>query len=110
MTRPNPFPYRQGHILLGREESLPANAVPVPHPPGYVVIATGETGREHCFKSERVEIFQQDGLLFIEVRGDEPVELSHPEHGVIEVDPGIWKVIEQREEQEQDQPRRSYPD
>lgn len=111
-TKPNAFPYRQGHILLGRVDKLPESATPVPHKPGHVVIATGETGREHVFKSQRVELFQQDGALFIEVTGDDPVDLEHPEHGVIEVDPGVWKVIEQREQDpETGRPaRRSFPD
>jgi hypothetical protein len=107
--------YRQGHILLQSRKSLPASAQPVEHEPGKVVIARGETGREHLFKSERVALFQGQneagvGSLFIEVIGDEPVELLHEEHGVIELDPGVWEVIEQREQIDEGQPRRSFPD
>lgn len=88
--------YRQGHVFLD-PQSLPPSAVTVVTKPAHVVLATGETGREHVFKSGRVALFQANGFLFIEIAGDEPVTLEHPEHGDIEVDPGTYKIIEQRE-------------
>ena len=91
--------FRQGHILLHPVRSIPKkNTIQVkPAKENHVVLATGETGREHVFKSERVSMWQQDGNLFIEVTGDEPVWLEHPEHGDIEVPPGEYRLIHQRE-------------
>lgn len=89
--------YRQGHILLD-PCAIPVSAQRVePAIAGHVVIAAGETGREHVFKTPRVFIFQEGSNLFIEVTGDEPVYLEHPEHGEIEVDPGCYRLVEQRE-------------
>jgi hypothetical protein len=95
--------YRQGHILLDRVSRIPRAADRVvPAVPDHVVIAHGETGREHVFTGGRVTLFMeksdQEGTnLFIEITGDGPVWLEHPEHGDIEVDPGVYKVIDQRE-------------
>ncbi len=89
--------HRQGHIVLDPIAAIPKNAIPVPPVGTRVVIATGESGREHLFKMGRVQAFQEDGDLFIEVTGDEPVYLEHPEHGQHEVEPGAYRVIEQRE-------------
>lgn len=101
--------YRQGHILLLRQD-LPTAAIPGKFIPGHVVLATGETGREHVFKSERVAIFQEGSDLYIEVKGDEPVLLEHPEHDDIEVEPGTYRLVEQIEADPlaRERPRRSF--
>jgi hypothetical protein len=108
--------YRQGHILLVRVTALPAGAVPhVGDRPDHHVIAHGESGREHVFKGGRVAIFMEGGTLFVEILGDDPVWLDHPEHGNIAVEPGIWRVVEQQEDDgevvslgQAPAPRRSY--
>lgn len=106
--------YRQGHILLDKRRSLPRGATPVEHEPGKVVLARGETGREHLFQSDRVALFraENDGTTdtFIEVIGEEPVALIHEEHGAIDVDPGVYAIVEQREVETRGIVRRSYPD
>jgi hypothetical protein len=90
---------RQGHILLDPVKAIPEGAVKLPPTrPGEVVLATGETGREHIFKSGRVFLYQHEGSLFIEVSGDDPVYLEHPEHGHIEIEPGDYKIVEQIED------------
>jgi len=89
---------RQGHILLNPER-IPTTARPVPpDKSGRVVLARGETGREHVFKFGRVNAYQHEGVLFIEVTGDDPVFLEHDEHGDIEIYPGTYRVVEQREQ------------
>jgi hypothetical protein len=88
---------RQGHILL-TPEVVPESAIPLkPNKENHIVLASGESGREHLFRSARVNLFQFDGSLFIEVIGDEPVILEHDEHGDIEVEPGTYRIVEQRE-------------
>jgi hypothetical protein len=90
--------YRQGHILLDPLRELPKKATRVQLAnENHVVVATGETGREHVFKSGNVALFQEGPDLYIEVTGDEPIYLEHPEHGDIDVEPGIYRVVEQRE-------------
>lgn len=88
--------YRQGHILLN-PAMIPIDARQLTPPiPNHVVLATGETGREHVFQSPLVDIYQKGSSLFIEVKGDGAV-LHHEEHGDIEVDPGTYEVLEQQE-------------
>ncbi len=107
--RQKPEQVRQGHILLDPIDRIPKGAVKLPPTrPGEVVLATGETGREHLFKTERVEVSQEDSQLYIEVLGDEPVYLEHEQHGQIEIQPGAYKMTDQREESGGGgQPRRS---
>lgn len=89
---------RQGHILLNPVSTIPKTAQrQKPTRPGEIVIASGESGREHLFKSNRVEIFQEGANVYIEVLGEGPVFLEHPEHGDIAVEPGKYMLIEQRE-------------
>jgi hypothetical protein len=88
--------YRQGHILLN-PAAIPAAAHRIkPARENHVVLATGESGREHVFRSPLVDIFQVGPSLFIEVKGDGAV-LHHEEHGDIEVEPGTYEVLEQQE-------------
>jgi len=97
--------YRQGHVLVQPVSAIPPDAVAVaPKRPGVVVIAEGESGREHHFKGDRVSLFQSHGDLYFSVSelndadGEPiPVVLDHPEHGPIELYPGDYLVIEQRE-------------
>jgi len=105
-----PGPYRQGHILLVWQKKLSKTVRPAEFTPGHVVIARGETGREHVFTSDRVSLFQDlDGGLFIKVINS--AVLEHEEHDDIEVEPGIWRVVEQREEDPENMvARRSFPD
>lgn len=87
---------RQGHIVLD-PAPLPRSAVLAPNfIRGHAVIGSGESGREHVFKSDWVSVLQGDGYLYIEVRG-KPAILEHPEHGQIEVPEGIYRVIDQVE-------------
>lgn len=89
--------YRQGHILLIRRELPPTAQLASGFTPGHIVLARGETGREHVFKSDRVRIYQEGSDLFIEIVGDDPVLLEHPEHGDFEVEPGTYRLVEQIE-------------
>lgn len=112
--------YRQGHILLHPVTILPNFRPPVvigdtfgtsgQVRQGEVVLATGETGREHIFRSEKVSIFQSEGSIYIEVRGIDPIALEHPEHEDIEIEPGVYRLVEQREASFDDHaaPRRSF--
>src|SRR5215472_16743074 len=98
LTKPRISPmnqYRQGHILLN-PAPIPKHATRKEHD-RHAVIATGESGREHVFKSERVHIFMDGANLYIEIRGDDPVTLEDPEHGDIDIEPGTYRVVEQRE-------------
>lgn len=92
---------RQGDVLVRRIKALPKNIKPAAPENGRLVLAHGEaTGHHHSFAlSDRVALFREDGAgggLFLSVTGA-PVALEHQEHTALTVDPGIYRVVRQRE-------------
>ena len=94
--------YRQGDVFL-QAAAIPETAKPHETAKDAVVLAHGEvTGHRHAFYSPRVCFFREtgsDGVArsFVRVSGDTPVPLQHEEHGSIDVPPGDWEVVIQRE-------------
>ena len=94
-------PFRQGDVLV-----VPVNRIPderdlesVPRENGFVVLAHGEvTGHAHKVHSENAALFRDPKLMaiFLNVTG-EPVALAHDEHDPIQIPPGNYRVIRQRE-------------
>jgi len=104
-TRPM---FRQGDVLVVGVDSLPDHLTPVPRDAGRVVLAYGEvTGHAHAIWSERVQFFREDGSGrgFIQVSAGEPVALSHEEHDTIDLAPGTYEVVRQREYEPRARPR-----
>ena len=99
--------YRQGDVLL-----VPAGKIPagkhrkVEAENGRVILARGEaTGHHHsisAYHADLIEIEDKSNPLLI-VR--EAVPLEHQEHGAIEIAPGAYWVLRQREYTPQE-PRR----
>ncbi|MFM2042850.1 MAG: hypothetical protein RLY86_1426 [Pseudomonadota bacterium] len=103
-----PRQYRQGDVLVMAVDGLPPCLTPVPREDGRVVLAHGEvTGHAHAIRSDRVHFFREDGSGrgFIQVHGSAPVALVHEEHRPIELAPGTYEVVRQREYEPRARPR-----
>lgn len=92
--------FRQGDVLLIPREPLSDEqrrwCRPVARDRDRIVLAEGEaTGHAHAVSSHRAELWDFAGSRILEV--EEPVVLSHEEHAPIAVDPGLYRVVVQRE-------------
>jgi hypothetical protein len=90
--------YRQGDVLLvrtGSRELDDARLIPRNH--GRIILAEGEaTGHAHAIDSpEAVLLELEEGERYLRV--DAPCDLVHEEHAAIALDPGLYRVIRQRE-------------
>ena len=90
--------YRQGDVLLlkTRNQDLDeARAVPRDH--GRIILAEGEaTGHAHAIDSSEAELLEvEEGERYLRV--DAPCDLVHEEHAAIALDPGLYRVVRQRE-------------
>lgn len=94
------FHVRQGDVLIERIDKLPDSLKPVGRENGRVVLAHGDvTGHAHAIADQHVDLYaseQELGVTFIEVR-DTKAELKHEEHATIQLSPGNYRVIRQRE-------------
>ncbi len=90
--------YRQGDVLLVKMElaALPTGAVAQEGNDGRIVLAYGEvTGHAHAIDSAYAKMYQWNGDRLIEVKPGG--RLVHEEHNPIDLEPGYYKVIQQRE-------------
>lgn len=102
---------RQGDILLVRVEKTPAGMARKVTPSGHVTVGYGEaTGHHHTLQhaawyvapevnDEELRHFALGDRpqLPVFVVADEPTTLTHPEHAPLRVEPGVWRVVRQRE-------------
>jgi len=106
---------RQGDVLLVRLEQTPEEFLersqrridPVPRESGRLVLAEGEaTGHAHVIESDDAELFLEDqhlldpgeaAELYLLVQGTEAAPLVHEEHATLDVPPGVYRVVRQRE-------------
>jgi hypothetical protein len=90
-----PLALRQGDVLLVSVEAIPAGAWPEPH--GHrIVLAEGEaTGHAHAIWEPDARAFEHDGQRYLLTRSK--AQLLHEEHAPIDVPPGAWRVVIQRE-------------
>jgi hypothetical protein len=102
---------RQGDVLLVRIErsvdeflrdghmrTLASEAIR-----GRIVLAEGEaTGHAHVIESEDVALIsaREAEELYLLVYGDAPVALTHEEHDTLDILPGVYRVVRQREYRE----------
>jgi len=88
---------RQGDVLLVPVTSIPADAKPGRREKGRIVLAYGEvTGHAHLIAAPWVELLEDEGTRYIRVPR-KGAELHHEEHGVINLAPGEYRVVIQRE-------------
>ena len=82
--------YRQGDLLLVKVKSIPKKAKEKKDK----IILEGEvTGHAHCIEVGVVLLNNDD----IFVKAEENTQLTHDEHGSIDLPEGNYKVIRQRE-------------
>ena len=89
--------YRQGDVLLVKVEELPTGAVledlPEPH---RIVLAYGEvTGHAHAVNTAYASIYTAEQERFLVAKPG--ASLVHEEHSTIQLDPGVYHVVRQRE-------------
>lgn len=91
---------RQGDVLLVAIDTAPAKAEPVKRSKRGLVLAEGEaTGHAHVITAESAQLVTADEAaeLYLLVHGTEAVALTHEEHATIDVPPGTYRVVRQRE-------------
>jgi hypothetical protein len=87
--------YRQGDVLLVPIATLPPNATLVSCDDA-VVLAYGEaTGHRHQISAKYANLYECDGGRLIKAKTG--ACLLHEEHAPIVLQPGFYKVVQQRE-------------
>jgi len=87
--------YRQGDVLLVPVGEVPQGAKRIK--PKRAVLAEGEvTGHVHELVGGEVDLFQ-DKAEVIFARIMQPTELKHAEHATQTIEPGVYRVVRQRE-------------
>ncbi len=82
--------YRQGDVLVRKIEKLPKRAKKLETD----IIVMGEaTG--HAHRIQNGDIFRSGPTMFL--HANKGAALVHEEHATIELDPGFYEVIRQRE-------------
>lgn len=86
--------YRQGDVLLVKVDEIPRYAVKK-RVHERVVLAYGEvTGHAHAIAAELADLFEHLDQIYIEAK--QGARLTHEEHSAIELEPGAYKVVQQR--------------
>ncbi len=87
--------FRQGDVLLVAVDALPEQAQPEPRR-SRIVLAEGEvTGHAHAIEEREARTFTHDGQRYLLAKSK--AQLIHEEHAPIEVPPGAYRVVIQRE-------------
>ena len=87
--------FRQGDVLLLAVEALPEQAEPEPRG-GRIVLAEGEvTGHAHAIEERDARSYTHEGERYLLTKSR--AQLIHEEHAPIDVPPGVYRVIIQRE-------------
>jgi hypothetical protein len=88
--------YRQGDVLLVPVHEIPAGAKRMR--PKRVVLAEGEvTGHVHELVGGRVDLYRDQAEVVFAKIMDSPSELKHAEHATQTIQPGIYRIVRQRE-------------
>ncbi len=89
--------YRQGDVLLVKVDMAMAPEGSVQQDAdGRIVLAYGEvTGHAHAIDANFASLYQWKGDRLIEAKPG--ARLVHEEHSTIELEPGFYKVVQQRE-------------
>ena len=78
---------QQGDVIFTRIERVPDKAMT--RIASRVLVEGEHTGHSHVLSGEASVL--TDGYTLYVIVGD-PVEVVHPEHGIVTLDPGIWQV------------------
>ncbi len=87
---------RQGDVLLVRDE-VPSGMETIVVAHDSVVLAYGEaTGHAHVLQGSGLTVLESEGgARYVQVPGG--ATLTHQEHSTLQVPPGTWRVVRQRE-------------
>lgn len=97
---------RQGDVLLRPVTEMPAGAKPVRRVGGRVILAEGEvTGHHHAIRDAGVALLEQGERRFLRVP-ETGAQLKHEEHSKLDVAPGLYEVVIQREYDDAEEWRR----
>lgn len=92
--------FRQGDVFIQRIDNLPDGSKKLARENGRVVLAHGEaTGHHHSLVEKNCSLFTNDtepGVTFLEIQ-EAMAALTHQEHATIHLEPGIYRVVRQRE-------------
>ncbi len=87
---------RQGDVFLLRVKSLPIGAGIESADGRHVVLAHGEvTGHAHRIDARHAKTYTWHTDRYLEI--NQPTKLVHEEHSAIDLSPGLYKVVIQRE-------------
>jgi len=87
--------FRQGDVLLVPVAAMPTGR-PVEAENGRLVLARGEaTGHHHSVAVSDAELIDSAEGVFLRIMAATPLE--HQEHGAITLEPGVYRVVRQRE-------------
>jgi hypothetical protein len=91
--------FRQGDVLIMSVKDVPTDCEPIESENGVTTVMLGEaTGHHHSFYEP---VFFKEEIKtkrrFIVIPGGKTVALKHQEHAPIELPPGNYEVIRQRE-------------
>jgi hypothetical protein len=89
--------YRQGDVLLVLVDGLPKDSKQAkPDEEHRIVLAYGEvTGHAHAVSTAHAVLYEAGPDRYIDVKSG--AALVHEEHSTINLDPGTYKVVRQRE-------------
>ena len=94
-----PILYRQGDVLLRLVDRIPTKVSAVDREAGRIVLAHGEvTGHAHAIEAPEAEatlLTTAEDQRFLRLMAG--VDLVHEEHATIQLSPGLYEVILQRE-------------
>ena len=83
---------RQGDLLIQKVKSIPRFA----SKKDSRVLAEGEaTG--HLHELDSGDVYELNGVLYFKVAEEKAAVLNHPEHKAVTFEPGVYKVVRQRE-------------
>ena len=90
-----PLQFRQGDVLLVAVEAIPDDAKRQPRH-GRLVLAEGEaTGHVHAIAEPDAREFRVGDERYVLIRS--AAQLIHEEHATIDLPPGAYRVVIQRE-------------
>lgn len=91
--------YRQGDVLLIRIDAVPGGLRRRIGQRGRLVLARGKaTGRHHTVAEHGAELLEaaSPAVVFLKVMSA-PALLTHEDHAPVEIPPGSYRVVRQRE-------------
>lgn len=97
---------RQGDVFLKKVEKVAVKPTGKKVEPqnGRLILAFGEaTGHHHSVPADVCEMYEDEKATMLVVNA--PTTLDHQEHATIEINPGVYWVVRQREWTDNDERR-----